>query len=120
MSTNAGCPEYTDTPQTWFRLTTLCPGLPGWAGTGRNTDPLTPILIIKHPLDRWIRLLALLWLSSQIAKYNSVIQRKSVKCYRTERLRLTNEQRKMCTVIQGGLVEQGVLGIVIGVVIGND
>ena len=32
-------------------LTTLCPGLPGWAGTRRNIHPLTPILIIGHPLS---------------------------------------------------------------------
>jgi len=31
------------------RLTTLCLGLPGWAGTRRNVHPLTPILIIRHP-----------------------------------------------------------------------
>ena len=29
----------------------FCPGLPGWAGTRRNTHPLTPILIIGHPLS---------------------------------------------------------------------
>ena len=29
----------------------LCPGLPGWAGTTRNIHPLTPILIINHPLS---------------------------------------------------------------------
>ena len=46
----------------------------------------------------------------------------NVKCYRTEQLRLTNEQRKMCTVIgpTRGLIEQGVFGIVIGVAIGSD
>ena len=33
------------------RLTALCPELPGWAGTWRNIHPLTPILIIKHPLS---------------------------------------------------------------------
>jgi len=32
-------------------LMALCPGLPGWAGTRRNICPLTPILIIKHPLS---------------------------------------------------------------------
>jgi len=29
----------------------LCPGLPRWAGTRRNIHPLTPILIINHPLS---------------------------------------------------------------------
>ena len=29
----------------------ICPGLPGWAGTRRNIHPLTPILIINHPLS---------------------------------------------------------------------
>jgi len=33
------------------RLTAVCPGLPGWAGTRRNIHPLTPILIIRHPLS---------------------------------------------------------------------
>ena len=33
------------------RLTAFCPGLPGQAGTRRNTHPLTPILIIGHPLS---------------------------------------------------------------------
>ena len=27
------------------------PELPGWAGTSRNTRPLTPILVIGHPLS---------------------------------------------------------------------
>ena len=31
------------------RLTILCPGLPGYAGTRRNIHPLTPILFIRHP-----------------------------------------------------------------------
>jgi len=30
------------------RLTTVCPGLPGYAGIRRNTHPLTPILITRH------------------------------------------------------------------------
>ena len=33
------------------RLTTFCPGLPGWAGTRGNIHPLTPILMIGHPLS---------------------------------------------------------------------
>jgi len=32
-------------------LMALCPGLPWWAGTRRNIHPLTPILIIRHPLS---------------------------------------------------------------------
>jgi len=32
-------------------FTVLCLGLPGWAGTRRNIHPLTPILIINHPLS---------------------------------------------------------------------
>jgi len=33
------------------RLTAFGPGLPGWASTRRNTHPLTPILVIGHPLS---------------------------------------------------------------------
>ena len=33
------------------RLTALCLGLPGWAGTRKNIHPLTPIMIIRHPLS---------------------------------------------------------------------
>ena len=36
---------------THSRLTAICSGLPGWAGTRRNIHPLTPILVIKHPLS---------------------------------------------------------------------
>ena len=32
-------------------LMALCLGLPGWAGTKRNIHPLTPILIVRHPLS---------------------------------------------------------------------
>jgi len=32
-------------------FTALCPGLPRWAGTRRSIHPLTPILIISHPLS---------------------------------------------------------------------
>ena len=52
--------DCSDNTHTHNRLTALCPGLPGWAGTRRNIHPLTPILIIGHPLssssiynDRW-------------------------------------------------------------------
>ena len=40
----------TDT-HTHNRLTAFGLGQPGWAGTRRNTHPLTPILIIGHPLS---------------------------------------------------------------------
>jgi len=33
------------------RLTAFGPGQPGYAGNRRNTHPLTPILIIGHPLS---------------------------------------------------------------------
>ena len=33
------------------RSVAVCPGLPGWASTRRNIHPLTPNLIIKHPLS---------------------------------------------------------------------
>jgi len=40
-------------PQTHTRnrLMAFFPGLPGLAGTRRNIHPLTPILIIGHPLS---------------------------------------------------------------------
>ena len=31
------------------RFITICPGLPGWAGTRRNIHPLTPLVLINHP-----------------------------------------------------------------------
>jgi len=34
----------------YYCFTDLCLGLPGWASTRRNIHPLTPILIINHPL----------------------------------------------------------------------
>ena len=34
-------------------LTFFGPGLPGWASTRRNTHPLTPILVIGHPLSTY-------------------------------------------------------------------
>jgi len=42
-------PETTTT--TILRLSRLCPGQTGWAGTRRNIHPLTPILVINHPLS---------------------------------------------------------------------
>jgi len=36
---------------TVLRLSGFCLGPPGWAGTKRNIHPLTPILIINHPLS---------------------------------------------------------------------
>jgi len=41
----------TTTTSTTSTITTLCLGLPGWASTRRNIHPLTPILIINHPLS---------------------------------------------------------------------
>ena len=37
--------------RTHNRLTAVGSGLPGWAGARRNTHPLTPILVIGHPLS---------------------------------------------------------------------
>jgi len=34
-----------------LRLSRLCPGQPGWVGTRRNIHPLTPIMVIDHPLS---------------------------------------------------------------------
>jgi len=69
-----------------------------------------------------IRLLALLRLSSRIAKYDSAIQRKNVKCQmlqnETTRVNKRTKKNEYCNTRE--LVEQGVLGIVIGVVIGSD
>ena len=36
------------------RFTGLCLGLPRWAGTRRNIHPLTPIVIINHPLSAMV------------------------------------------------------------------
>jgi len=33
------------------RLYRFCPRQPGWAGTRRNIHPLTPIVVINHPLS---------------------------------------------------------------------
>ena len=41
------------TTHTHNRLTAVDPGLPGKAGTRRNTHPLTPILIIGHLLSTY-------------------------------------------------------------------
>ena len=73
-------------------------------------------------MDRSIRLLALLRLSSRIAKYNSVIQRKSVKCQMLQNgtTQVNKRTKKNVYCNTRGLVEQGVLGIVIGVVTGSD
>jgi len=45
-----GLPQYLHT-HTHNRLMAFCLGLPGYAGTRRNIHPLTPILIIGHPLS---------------------------------------------------------------------
>ena len=42
---------HTHTHTRTHRLTAFGPGLPGWAGTRINIQPLTPILIIGHPLS---------------------------------------------------------------------
>jgi len=42
---------HTHTHTTVLRLSWLCLGQPGWAGTRRNTYPLTPIVVISHPLS---------------------------------------------------------------------
>jgi len=41
----------THTHTTVLRLYGFCPGQPGWAGTRRNIHPLTPIVVIIHPLS---------------------------------------------------------------------
>jgi len=41
----------TATTSTVLRLSEFCPGQPGWAGTRTNIHPLTPILIVNHPLS---------------------------------------------------------------------
>jgi len=37
--------------QTILQLSGFCPGKPGWAGTRRNIHPLTPIVVVSHPLS---------------------------------------------------------------------
>jgi len=39
----------THTHTTVLRLCGICPGQPGWAGTRRNIQPLTLIVVINHP-----------------------------------------------------------------------
>jgi len=39
------------TTTTILRLSGLCPGQPGWASIRRNIHPLTPIVVINHPLS---------------------------------------------------------------------
>jgi len=39
----------THTTILWF--SGFCPGQPSWAGTIRNIHPLTPIVVISHPLS---------------------------------------------------------------------
>jgi len=41
----------TTTTTTILRLTRFCPGQPGGASTRRNIHPLTPIVVINHPLS---------------------------------------------------------------------
>ena len=43
--------RHTHTHTTVLRLCGFCPGQPGWAGTRRNIHPLTPIVVINHPLS---------------------------------------------------------------------
>ena len=43
--------NYIMTTTTILRLSGLCPGQPAWAGTRRNIHPLTPIVVINHPLS---------------------------------------------------------------------
>jgi len=41
----------TDTTTTILRLSGFCLGQPGWAGARRNICPLTPVMVINHPLS---------------------------------------------------------------------
>jgi len=41
----------TTTTTTILWLSGFCSGQPGWAGTRRNIHPLTPTLVINHPLS---------------------------------------------------------------------
>jgi len=47
----AGRNQRANTHHHYHHFTILCQGLSGWAGTRRNIHPLTPILIINHPLS---------------------------------------------------------------------
>jgi len=44
-------PSLASTTTTVLRLYGFCPGQPVWAGTRRNIHPLTPIVVINHPLS---------------------------------------------------------------------
>jgi len=41
----------THTHTTVLRLSGFCPGQPGWVSTRRNIHPITPIVVISHPLS---------------------------------------------------------------------
>jgi len=43
--------EISHTHTTILRLSGFCPEQTGWAGTRRNIHPLTPIVVISHPLS---------------------------------------------------------------------
>ena len=43
--------RHTHTHTTVLRLYGFCPGQPGWAGTRRYINPLTPIVVINRPLS---------------------------------------------------------------------
>jgi len=45
------CKKYTLTHTTILRLSGFCLGQSGWAGTRRNIHPLTPTVVINHPLS---------------------------------------------------------------------
>ena len=42
---------HTHTHTTILWLSGFCPGQPGWVAARRNIHPLTPILVINHPLS---------------------------------------------------------------------
>ena len=50
MHTRTHARTHTHTHTTVLWLSGLCPGQPGSAGTRRNIHPLTPIVVISHPL----------------------------------------------------------------------
>jgi len=51
MHTRMHAWTHTHTHTTVLRLYGFCPGQPRWAGTRRNIHPLTPIMVISHPLS---------------------------------------------------------------------
>jgi len=59
----------------------LCLGLPGWAGTGRNIHPLTPILIINHSF--FITFFRLLWFTA-----SSLFSLHACQCFCTTSLQV--------------------------------